>query len=131
MHRVMVTGSRDLIREVHGRVLWTALGFEREYAEFHGKEMTLVHGACPTGADAFAEDWYWHMIDDGRVGLYIERYPADWSAYGKFAGPKRNKQMVDSKPDIVLAFPLGESKGTRGTMKMALAAGIPVKQLGE
>lgn len=130
MHRVLVTGSRDLDRDKHGRVLWSALGFELEYAQFHGKEMTLVHGACPTGADALAEDWYWHKIDDGVQGLYIERHPADWKTYGSYAGPKRNQEMVDSGIDIVLAFPLGESKGTRGTMRKALEAGIPVKQLG-
>lgn len=131
MHRVLVTGSRNLDRGYgQGRVLWSALEFELDYSSMGGREgMTLVHGACPTGADALAEDWYWHKIDDGIRGLYIERYPADWSL-GRSAGPKRNRVMVDSKPDIVLAFPLGESRGTRGTMKMALEAGIPVKQLG-
>ena len=64
----------------------------------------------------------WIGVYNGTPGTIIEI---------SGAGPKRNKQMVDSKPDIVLAFPLGESKGTRGTMKMALAAVIPVKQLGE
>lgn len=51
---------------------------------------------------------------------------ADWDRYGRAAGPIRNKVMVDSKPDLVLAFPYGESRGTRHCIRVANEAGIPV-----
>ena len=55
------------------------------------------------------------------------RCPANWFGRGYAAGPIRNKQMLDLKPDIVFAFPCGESKGTRGMIKLAEKAGIQVR----
>lgn len=127
MYKVLVTGSRNL---TNPRMLINALSFELEYAESKGEQLLLIHGACPTGADKIADDWALEMVRRGH-GVFIDRHPANWNKYGAAAGPYRNKDMVDLKPDIVLAYPIGESRGTRGTMKMALEAGLTVKQLGE
>jgi hypothetical protein len=79
-----------------------------------------VHGDCPTGADAFADQFA------RDFGIQVEKHKAEWDLHGKFAGPKRNKEMVDLGADVVLAFPQGLSKGTRGTIRMAETAGLPI-----
>jgi hypothetical protein len=61
--------------------------------------------------------------------LEIERFPADWDRYGKSAGPIRNRQMLDEKPDLVLAFHsnIENSKGTKDCITEASKRGIEVK----
>jgi hypothetical protein len=119
VRRVLVTGSRDWkdLRAVHDAIwrqyvdnLDTAMGF------------TVVHGDCPTGADAFASS-YCLM---SSAPIIEEKHPADWDTHGKAAGPLRNQEMVDLGADVCLAFPLPESRGTRDCMRRAKAAGIPV-----
>ena len=80
----------------------------------------VIHGGA-TGADAFAEQW---AVEHD---VLVDRHPADWGKYGRAAGAIRNAQMVNEKPDLVVAFLHGNSPGTRMTMKMAEAAGIPVR----
>lgn len=59
----------------------------------------------------------------------VECVPADWATLGNRAGPIRNQAMVDLGDYLAcLAFPLGESRGTRDCMARAEAAGIPVLQ---
>ena len=112
--RVLVTGSRDWpFPEVIYRAFAECCAFERD--------VTLISGACPTGADAIAEE----LAE--RRGWNIERHPADWQKHGRAAGPIRNQQMVDSKPDLVLAFILNNSRGASGTVKMAQKAGLHVR----
>ena len=84
--------------------------------------VTIIDGAA-SGADALAEEW----ADDNDIPN--ERYPADWLTHGKSAGPIRNQQMLDAKPDAVVAFvdkPLVESRGTKHMTDIATAAGIAV-----
>jgi hypothetical protein len=79
--RVLVTGSRDWLDI---KLLRNAL--DRVRAESWA--ITLVHGACPRGADAMADLW-------GRqtLGVEIERHPADWKKYNRSAGFIRNREM--------------------------------------
>lgn len=79
----------------------------------------IVHGACPTGADAFA-DFY---AGKGRV----VRHPAEWDKYGKRAGPLRNQAMADAGADLCIAFPTKRSRGTWDMVERARKAGIPVE----
>lgn len=111
--RILITGSRDW--EDRYLILNVLIGLPRELDD---SRTVLVSGGCPTGADKYAEDvaqW---------LGWQIERHPADWTTHGKAAGPIRNKQMVDSGPDICLAFIKDNSKGASGTATMAEKAGI-------
>lgn len=123
--RVIVTGSRDwsdeqLVRDALDRLLdeLTVPGACRE--------LVIVHGDCPTGADFFAGRW---GFDSAHQGVEVEAHPAGWNAHGKAAGPLRNAHMVSLGADLCLAFPLplGPSRGTRDCMKKADAAGIPVR----
>lgn len=126
--RILVTGSRDwddedIVREA----LRAAL------KRFPGA--TLVHGACPTGAD-FIADAIWASW----FGSYSpERHPADWGRYKKRAGFVRNAQMVSVGASICLAFlnpctkqncpdepKPHDSHGGAHTAKLAEANGIEV-----
>ncbi len=118
MRRVIVTGARnwpdpDAVR--------AALDIQLSAGEF-----VLVHGECPTGADAHATQWW---IDRGHPGK-LERHPADWRHHGRAAGPIRNQQMVDAGADLVLAFPLASSRGTIDCVRRARRAAVPVHIVG-
>ena len=80
---------------------------------------TLIAGAA-RGADALAERFC-------PPGVTKEIYPADWQKYGKAAGPIRNQQMLDAKPDLVVAFPGG--RGTADMVRRAEAAGVMVRRI--
>jgi hypothetical protein len=64
------------------------------------------------------------------LGWEITPYPVtanEWRMFGKRAGILRNERMLkEFKPDIVLAFPLPQSRGTVHMMEIARAAGVPV-----
>lgn len=110
MRRILVTGSRN----------WTdAAAIHAALSEHASPGDTLVHGACPDGADPIAAA-YW------RSRGPMEPHPAKWRTYGRSAGPIRNAEMVALGADVMLAFPLGESRGTRGCIAMAQDAGITV-----
>lgn len=121
--RLLVTGSRNWAdRDVIDDALWDWL-IDHGYTAKTVSQMpapVLVVGACPSGADKIAED-LWR-----ERGFPVERHVADWRRHGRSAGPKRNAAMVASGVDACLAFPLGESRGTRGCMEMARQAGVPV-----
>lgn len=61
------------------------------------------------------------------LGIPFEVHYADWEGEGKIAGFKRNWRMLDLKPDLVLAFWDGASKGTLHTIQSAVERGIPVR----
>ena len=90
--------------------------------EFHSETpiSCLVHGAAH-GADTLAGEW-------AKIrGVPVEVYPAEWTTFGRAAGPIRNKRMlVQGKPDSVVAFPGG--LGTAGMVRLATQAGVPVRE---
>lgn len=124
MARVCVTGGRsyadrqkvfDMLDGTHGQ---------------HKSISAVIHGACPTGADNFADRW---CIERG---IPAERYVADWdnisregaviriNKYGKpydvTAGFERNtKMMREGRIDIGLVFPGGP--GTLDMMSKLIA----------
>lgn len=79
---------------------------------FFGQMPTILHGGC-AGVDSIAGEWA------RSRGLPCEVYPADWNRYGRAAGPMRNRKMIRSNPDVVVAFP-----GGRGTSSMRILAKI-------
>ncbi|HEX5370053.1 MAG TPA: SLOG family protein [Dehalococcoidia bacterium] len=83
----------------------------------------IIHGdarGADTIADGFAREF----------GLNVTRYPANWARHGHRAGLIRNIEMLDTKPDLVLAFWDGVSRGTRHTITEAENRGIPVETHG-
>lgn len=87
----------------------------------------LVHGGA-RGADTIAAQEFVELF--GLRGT-VEVHEAEWVTYGRYAGPRRNAEMVALGADVCLAFPLGASHGTRGCMALAEAAGIPVLNYGD
>lgn len=92
-------------------------------------EILLIHGDCPhprTYPLYQSVDWIGQEV-------WMDRYGDGWSDFVSIHPPKRdkkgnatpkdfairNQEMVDLLPDLVLAFPYGESKGTRMTIGMA------------
>jgi len=66
-----------------------------------------------------------------ELGFHVEPYPANWTQYGRAAGPIRNKQMLDEgQPHLVIYFhdDLAKSTGTRDMVKKAKERGITVVQ---
>ncbi len=112
--RVIVCGGRTYDNEDAVEAEIVALVAE------HGADITVVHGAAP-GADSLAAS------AAVKLGLEREAHPADWSTYGRAAGPIRNQEMADGGADLCVAFPGG--LGTADMVRRANAAGIPVRQV--
>ena len=85
-------------------------------------DITVISGHA-RGADQIGEAWA------KSRDLSLDLYPAKWETYGKSAGFKRNIQMLDTKPDMVVAFPGG--KGTAHTVRNAKERGIDVMEVQE
>lgn len=79
----------------------------------------LVSGGC-RGADKLAERFA------NEYDFSTEIFPAEWDKYGRIAGFKRNKLIVEAS-DIVIAFFDGKSAGTNSTIKLAQDSGKTVK----
>lgn len=76
----------------------------------------LVEGGA-NGADCMAHHWA------RRNKVETVREDADWSQYGKAAGPIRNQAMLDKyQPDLVIAFPGG--RGTEDMVNKATKFGV-------
>lgn len=141
MFRILVTGSRDWSDpDVLGKALY-------EVIEASGAtEVTIVHGACPSGADKMAAEfceseaaWF-----DNMGGCLIEeRHPAEWNRHDagcpdwhrgqrvcRMAGHRRNAEMVALGADTVVAFYKrgAANKGTADCVRRAGAAGIEVRR---
>lgn len=109
--RILITGSRS----------WTDVEIIRQALIFRipWSHVTIVSGACPTGADRLCEE------AAELLGYAIERHPARWKVYGKAAGFRRNEEMVKLGADRCLAFIRNSSAGASHTARIAKERGIP------
>jgi len=132
-YRILVTGSRDW-----GARLLIASELDALLSEH--KTLTLVHGACPKGADAIAHDWAcFRRLGPGEL-VITEPHPADWGTHGKRGGFIRNAEMVAAGADLALAFiapcsspkcagkPAHGSHGATQCAALAEKAGIRVRR---
>ena len=111
MLKIVVTGSRD----------WTDTArIRRALQAVPGGPHVLLHGDC-RGADRIAAGIARNLC------WKVEAFPARWDLYGKAAGPIRNREMLEERPDLVLAFPLPGSQGTADCVEKALRLGLKVK----
>lgn len=147
---VLFAGSRSWLQP---RPIWTRL--DAVAAAHPGRPLIVRHGDCPDGADQIAAAWA-RRAQAASWDVTADPHPADWdhcgpgcpsvphrkikrdgdtahpgllADYCPTAGPRRNRLMVDAGADLMLAAPLGASYGTRGCMKLARSAGIPVEDL--
>lgn len=85
----------------------------------------LVKNAVVVSGGAAGVDT-WAVEAAANRGLGTRIFEADWDQHGRKAGPIRNKQIVDAVDELV-AFWDGRSRGTLGTVAMALEAALPVR----
>jgi hypothetical protein len=119
--KVLVCGSRtyDDWHQMYS-VLWGL----KSYLIRPQPELTIIEGGA-RGADTLAGNWADQLPDVEHI-----RVPARWDELGKRAGFVRNIEMLDMKPDLVIAFfdqkPTG---GTMHTVQHAKARRIPVWEI--
>lgn len=125
--KIIVTGARRLadLDLVHTslKAVVSSLSSGEGHPLLRDTEVTIIHGGA-TGADELADQVA------KAYGWAVVKFLPDRSK-GKRGYYLRNKQMVDFGADVCVAFPVGESKGTRMTMALARQAGIPVVNFGE
>lgn len=109
---LMVSGSRHAVDPTP---IETALD------EFHAASpIAHLHHGGARGVDSIAHQWAL------RNNVPVTSHPADWSTYGRSAGPIRNRAMLDeAKPDYWIAFPADDSRGTVDFMNAAFERDIP------
>jgi hypothetical protein len=111
--KVLVCGSRKFSDPFHASMMIDAKIASLPLCE-------VIHGGA-LGADAIADE------SAARHGLKVSAFYADWDTHGKKAGIIRNLLMLDQKPEFVLAFWDGSSKGTLHTINEARKRRIPVE----
>lgn len=84
----------------------------------------IISGHAP-GADTLGEKFAKYY------GYPLKIFPADWDTYGRAAGPIRNEQMAkyaaEADRGMLIAFPIGSSKGTRNMIKLAKQYGLEIE----
>lgn len=108
---VLVCGSRT----------WDNADAIRDVFQYLPEDTEIIHGGA-RGADRLAGDVA------AEFGFHVRPpFLPDWESYGKRAGIYRNLEMLDAKPDLVLAFWDGESTGTEHTISAARLRNINVE----
>jgi hypothetical protein len=125
---VLCTGSRVFDEKF---VIYDALDSLYMEAKAH---LHILVGDCKTGADEHVRYWVEQRERQGWA-VTLEVFEAQWLLFKprRAAGPARNKRMVDAGADRGLAWyapPPALNKGTRGCVKLARDAGIPVREYG-
>jgi len=92
--------------------------------ELMNKDILISGGA--RGVDTWAEEVL-PILNNGLLNFKVSKriFKPDWDKYGKSAGYKRNKLIID-EADKVIAFWSGKSKGTKHSIDLAIQAGKPI-----
>lgn len=110
--KIIVAGGRDF--DDYGRMVKVLRIFTKDI-----KDLQLVSGDCPTGADALAKAYAEEcQIDHAE-------FEADWKGLGDAAGPIRNSKMAQYGHALIAFWDM-ESKGTDSMIKQARKVGIPI-----
>lgn len=111
----LICGGRDFADQ---EMFDSAMG---DLLRMWGCPRRVVHGGA-TGADTMAGEWAKKLAIDVAV------YPAEWTRFGRGAGPRRNQQMLDQEhPDLVVAFP--GNVGTPDMIARSREAGVAVAEI--
>jgi hypothetical protein len=128
--RVLVCGSRD----------WTdGEAIRRELAKLPAGSV-ILHG--DHGYDAKGRP-LWGLPDElavrgadklagqvaRKLGFQVVVFTPEWDRYGSRAGPLRNTEMLEERPELVLAFhpDLESSRDTADTVRKARNRGMDVR----
>ncbi len=116
--RIIVAGGRDFTDYA---ILSQTLDVVLKRYTLH--EVQIMSGCC-RGADAMGERYA------REHGIPVVRFPADWKAYGKAAGPIRNRKMAEYASEgegVLVAFWDGGSLGTASMIRLAKKTGLQTK----
>lgn len=83
-----------------------------------GYNITEVVSGCATGVDRLGEQWA--RAND----IPVKEMPANWTLYGKSAGPRRNKDMAEYADAAVIIWD-GKSAGTRNMIENMIRRNKP------
>lgn len=119
MYKILISGSRE-VEESDFNISCVAFSILVTARQQGGMANIEVISGGARGIDTIARR------AAKRVGAKFTEIPADWKKHGKAAGPIRNGLMLDLEPDLVWAFPVGKSIGTRNCIKQAKERGIHV-----
>lgn len=112
---IIVTGGREYWdRTTVNNILHTVIETARSWNK---DRRVMVYYGDATGTDEIANEYVLlRMVYDKRISY--QKHFADWTRYGRAAGPIRNAVMfAAARPDIVVAFP-----GGTGTANMVSIA---------
>lgn len=115
--KVLICGDRN----------WNNFKLIEDFILTLPKDTTIIEGNC-RGADKISG------FLARKHGLKVITVPAEWTLYGKRAGPIRNKEMINMfNPDLVVAFHnhIEDSKGTKNMMEQTIKAKIKFKLIKE
>ncbi len=126
--RILITGSRDWDNDKS--IKFRILEAIKDWIDTHPglrhdmplTWVTIVHGGHRQGADRIAD-----IFSHKYLHKPAEVHEANWKKYGKRAGPLRNLKMVDTLPDVCLAFIKDNSLGATGCRNAAKKKGIPTE----
>lgn len=81
-------------------------------------QITQVVSGGAKGVDSLGEKWA------GKDNY--KRFPANWTKYGKAAGPIRNQQMADYADALIAIYDSRTSKGTKDMIKRAKKSNLKI-----
>jgi hypothetical protein len=117
MRKVLICGSRNLLGQQIYRKVFDELDKEDK------DQLEILSGGA-AGPDSYAFEWA--MLHDIPVNIFMP----DWNKYGKKAGMLRNVEMLQEKPDLVIAFTRDFiSPCTAHMMQISFEACIPVRRV--
>jgi hypothetical protein len=117
--RVLITGSRNWEGVWAEARLRGVLDRVERLSVHLVSPLVIVHGGCPTGADAIADRWARRRDYEPEVN------EAEWIKWGRSAGPARNTLMVNKGADMCIGFLRDSSRGTLDCIEKARGVAIP------
>jgi hypothetical protein len=109
--KIIIAGPRD--RSVSIAEL-TQIVYESGFA------ISILICGMARGIDTSAHIWA------RTLGIPIEEYPAEWDAFGKSAGYRRNTEMAKVAEGLIALRKPGGSRGTQHMIDIALVKGLKV-----
>ena len=109
-HKVLICGDRN----------WDNVEVIEEFVSLLNANTVVIQGEA-RGADTIARD------AAKKRGLTVLSFPANWSKHHKAAGPIRNREMLQEKPNLVVGFHnnIFDSKGTKDMISVSRTKGVP------
>lgn len=121
MYRYIITGGRNNTDSAHIRAVLA--GCVRAAVVCDTAAIFYV-GDCKTGVDKITRDFL------QQHGCAYNVYAAEWHKYGRFAGPRRNKMMINTAvsntDDTIICVAFAGGRGTASCIRYARDAGVRV-----